>query len=75
MDPQHCKQACARSALSCLYNVSFTPTTITPAGGGGRGGTPTSAGDSSSIKLVIGKIPAQHEEESNVDITIKPVAN
>jgi hypothetical protein len=43
------KQACARSALSALYNVSFTPT-VTPAGDD----TPTN-GDS-PVKLVIGEI-------------------
>ena len=42
------KQACARSALSRLYNVSFTPT-VTPSGAS----TPIN-GDS-SVKLVIGE--------------------
>jgi Double-stranded RNA binding motif len=44
------KQACARVALSTLYNVSFTPTVAPPPSG--QTGTPTN-GDS-SIKLVIG---------------------
>ena len=45
------KQACARSALSCLYNVSFTPTAAPPSASGT--GTPTN-GDV-SVKLVIGR--------------------
>ncbi len=46
------KQACARSALSALYNVSFTPTVAPPPNGSSDAGTPTN-GDA-SVKLVIG---------------------